>query len=195
MRSGDENATSSPVLLGEGRGCCFSQDLAPDFPFIAWEMSLCSRLMSLHGRIPTHQALELSEKECPQGYPEVPEMWEALMVAVASTLPAACTLTASASGSMAFQRVPVSSLLSGEKEYGCCSSSAPLLLFLGQETACFQPAFRAAGNLKYRLMAACGCQLGLTSLCVGHKVYCRNSPNRKGMKQEGPATWRAGLKS
>lgn len=98
-----KNATLSLTLMGDGRGCCFSQGLAPDFSFTCWEMSLCSRLMYLQDRTPTCRAFQWSEKDRPQGYPKGPGTLETLTVAVVSTLPVVYILTPSASGSTAFQ--------------------------------------------------------------------------------------------
>lgn len=66
------------------------------------------------------------------------------------------------------------------QEHGCCFSLALLLLFLGQETACFQPACRAAGNLKYWLMAACGCRAWLNLPVYQHKA-CRRDSTKLGL--------------
>lgn len=79
---------------------------------------------------PTCRAFQQSEEDHPQGYLKGPGTWEALTVAVASTLPAVHILITSASGSTAFQESAGPSPL---------QSGARLLLFLSSTLAIFRP--------------------------------------------------------
>lgn len=125
-----KNATLSLTLMGDRRGCCFSQGLASDFSFTCWVTSLCCRLMYVQDRTPTCRALQWSEEDRPQDYPKGPGTRETLTVAVSSTLPVVHILITSASGSTAFQ------------ESACpfpLQSGARLVLFLSSTPAIFRP--------------------------------------------------------
>lgn len=140
---GREGQKCHPELYSDGGGerLLLFSGTGTRLPIACWEMSL-------QDRIPTRGTFQLSEEECSQGYPKDPGTWEALTVPAASTLSAVQTPKSLLPvGALPFRECL--SFSSCSQEQGCCCSSAPLLLFLGQQTACFQPECRAAGNLEY----------------------------------------------
>lgn len=125
-----KNATLSCTLMGEGRGCCFSQGLAPDFPLHAGRCP-CAVAHVPPRQHPNMQSFSAERGGTSMGLPRSLGGFDSgcsIQCCLLSTL-----LITFASRSTAFQRVPVFLPL---------QSGVRLLLFFSSTPAIFRPGDR-----------------------------------------------------
>lgn len=125
-----KNATLSCTLMGEGRGCCFSQGLAPDFPLHAGRCP-CAVAHVPPRQHPNMPSFSAERGGTSMGLPRSLRGFDSGCSIQCCLLPT--LLITFASRSTAFQRVPVFLPL---------QSGARLLLFFSSTPAIFRPGDR-----------------------------------------------------